>query len=161
MGKHLPIVSTATLALVAILFLLPFINLECGGQRMFVLTGIDLVTGFSYKAPSLDQSQLIQQGHPNEFAIAAFLSSILGVLFVLAVRENLRNVQAVSVVASAITSICLLLLQIQLRSKIQDQSHVMMVRLNFEIGYWLCLIIPIGLIVVVVLSRIQQREYPD
>ena len=147
MKDQFHIISASSFMLICVLFFLPFLNIECGNQKLIVVSGSDLVTGFSMKVPSPDSgNNSIKKSDPNIYAVLALLFSILGGIFSIVLRGQ-NNLKTIVVTFAALTAASLIVLQIDMNSRISSEAKIVMVRINFEFGYWLCLIIPIILIV--------------
>jgi hypothetical protein len=63
------------------------------------------------------------------------------------VLRGQNNLKTIVVTFAALTAASLIVLQIDMNSRISSEAKTVMSRINFEFGYWLCLIIPIILIV--------------
>ncbi len=153
-ARQLHAISGTSFIVIGLLFLLPFISVQCGEQKIITVSGTELVTGgVSLKFPSFDTSQENQVGNgerkskPNIFATVAILSVGCGALFSFFLRG--KNLRVAVVSFGAIASAALLGLHMDLNSRIDQHAKAVLVRLNFEAAYWVCLIAPIVLIVLV------------
>jgi hypothetical protein len=156
MEKRINIISASSFALVCFLFFLPFINIECGSQKIFSVTGIELVTGFTYQIPSPEKgANISKESNMNYFALLALLASCIGCIGSLLDYYHKRIRRDSIALASVFTFIALLALQVQMNSRIKSEVKTILVRLNFEIGYWICLAIPIFLILFLILTKNQ------
>ena len=152
MDERIHIVSAATFLLICLLFLLPFMSLECGNNKMVTVTGIQLVTGISYEAP-LDQRDHTTSKASNSdfFADIALMSALCGIVFSIYHKLDNKYLKSSVITCSSLIAVALLGLQIEMNSKLDEHANAALVRINYEIGYWLCLIIPIVLNAIILL----------
>ena len=158
--------SPAAFALIVICFFLPFVNLTCSGQTIMSLTGIQLITGAEYKAQGMfnqegmfdDQSEQ-QTGMQTKnqdidaqpMAFFALLFAVVGL--VLSFIKN-RVMAIITIVASVLGAICLLLLKANIDSDASMQGQGV-IQIEYQFGYWFAFLL---FIVGAVLGWFNSKE---
>ena len=118
-------------------FLLPFLDLKCGGQKVATYSGLDLVMGAKAPQDMMGSMQSASGGGSTQlFAILTFLSCVLGLLIFL---SKSKEEYAIGKVSSIAGTICLLLLMLSANHSIQNESQGA-VTVTFLIGFWGCFI---------------------
>ena len=119
-------------------FLLPFLDLKCGGTPIVSYTGLDLVVGKDIPGGEMfgDVGEE-REVPPNLWAIVALLASFVG-LFVFVTRQN--NELSTGKLVAIIGAISLIILQITIRNSSQLDSEDIQgaITINFLMGYWGC-----------------------
>ena len=153
MKNQLHVISTSSFILICVLFFLPFLNIECGNQKLIVVSGVELVTGFTMNLPSPNKTnESNKTTEPNTFAVLALLFSVVGALSSFVTRKQ-DNLKTMIITFAGLTTASLIAMQIQMNYKLSSDAKALMVRINFEFGYWLCLVIPMALIVITLIVR--------
>jgi len=157
MKPKLHIISTFSFVLICLLFFLPFINIECGNQKAISISGMELITGTIVNTPSIGKADdAPHKVDPNIYAIIAFFSGIFGIVFSLVLRgkNNLKNIVTIF---AGIISLSLIILQVD-NARVSKIFETRMAGINYELGYWLCLVIPIILIAYTLMTKGQPKK---
>jgi hypothetical protein len=124
--------------LILIFFLMPFMDLSCGGQPVVTLSGIDMVTGkqledpgayggYGAEAPKID---------PEPLAILALLAAGGGLILSF-VKGKTGSVLAALVGAAGFVTMLLLKSRIDHQVLTEGEG---LVTVEYRIGYWLVLL---------------------
>jgi len=150
--KKAHIISSSSFVLILIFCLLPFISVQCSGQKIVEATGVELLTGnYSFADNSMDKKK-----ETNPFMILVVLSIFAGIVLSIAFKDKAKKYKISVISSAAIIAISLILMQLYISHDIKSQSKQddelaaamsSMITVNYEIGYWLCLLLPIALIV--------------
>ena len=131
-------------------FFLTFTEVNCNGQQLDTIKGIELVTGYEQDlnivnndATENKAEKKAERYDPNIFALNAFIAAIIG-LILMAVKKLRTNYKLVSIIAT-IGFICLIAMMVDLKSKIADAQNDSGSKLNIDLnidfkmkfGYWL------------------------
>lgn len=124
-----------------ICFLLPFLEISCGGIKQSV-TGLQLVTG-------------IEGESPNPYAIISLVAVIAGLLF------SIKSEKAMSILAGimgTVSIIAIILLKVGIDTKLSEEPLMSSNLIEYKIGYWgLCIASGIGAF----LSFLRVKEASD
>ncbi len=154
----LHVISASTFALICLLFLLPFVSIECGSQKIATFTGVELAIGKSVDLPSFDRTKSQEKTKPNGFAIISLAATIIGLITSLALNKK-AGLKITAIIFSCVISISLVLMQIDMGSKLSQKSDKFaIITANYEIGYWLSLIAPIVLIILSFVIKNAKAE---
>lgn len=126
-------VIPVSFALAIICFFFTFCDINCGGQKMGSLTGINLVTGTQMETPTMfGQKTKGQEVPASIWAIFAFGAAIigLGAYLIKEKREALIGTGAGLVGAGS-----LIILQFGVKSAIEKESKGQ-VHADFQLAYW-------------------------
>ncbi len=119
-------------------FLLPFLDLKCGGTPIVSYTGLDLVVGKDIPGGEMfgDVGEE-REVPPNLWAVITLVSCIGG-LFVFVTRQE--NELSTGKILSIIGAISLIILQVTIRNSSRLDSEEMQgaITINFLMGYWGC-----------------------
>jgi len=137
--------------LVAVLaFLLTFTEINCNGQQLDTITGIELVRGYEQDidiaTENNDAAKKVERSDPNIFALNALIAGILGIVL-FALKKMRNNYQLIGIIA-VIGFGCLIGMMIDLQSKMttaQNESGGKLnidlnVEIKMKIGFWLAVI---------------------
>lgn len=118
-------------------FLLPFLDMKCGGQRIVSYTGLDMVVGKDLPGGGMfDESDAQSNVPPNIWAILALGASIIG-LYVFVQKKDTSLTTGRLAGAAGVAS--LIIMQITVRGDLSSQDiGEETVTLNFLMGYWIC-----------------------
>lgn len=147
--------SPLVFGLAALCFLLPFITVSCSGTKLITVTGLDLVTG-SRQINTGSGFNMEVKGGNNKidrelFAILAFLLALGGLVLAL-----LRKVPAkILGLISAAGTVCMLLLYRSLNHQATVQGEG--VKVEFEPGFWLTIVVFIAGIVLHFLPMADEK----
>lgn len=128
-------------------FLLPFVNLSCSGQEIMSLSGLQLITGSEVKADgmldglsNMGETQENDEVDPQPLALFALISAAagLGLSFI-----RIKMIALLNVVLSVLGFIFLILLKINLDGEV-ELSGQNVITLDYQLGYWLAVIIFLG-----------------
>jgi hypothetical protein len=113
-----------------LLFLLPFVEIRCNGEKFASNTGVGLAFGIDYKTTSVDKSLTDASGDRSEkqvverekgklyvFALLAFLLGTAGIILSL---TNAKSNKALVFIGS-LAAICLVILFIQIKMDVTDR----------------------------------------
>lgn len=119
-------------------FLLPFLDLKCGGQKVATFSGVDLMLGAKASQSDMFEGMPTSSGGGSTqlFAILAFLTCALGLLTFLSKSKEEYTIGKGSSIAG---TIFLLLLMMTTNQSIQNESRGA-VTVSFLIGFWGCFI---------------------
>lgn len=137
--------------LVAIIaFFFTFTEIDCNGQQLDTISGIELVTGyeqdFDILGSETNTDTKKERYDPNIFALNAMLAAVLGLLLH-AFKKMRANYQLLGLLG-AVGLICLIAMMIDLKTKLvsaqNDSGGKLNIDLNISIkmkfGYWLAVI---------------------
>jgi lysylphosphatidylglycerol synthetase-like protein (DUF2156 family) len=119
--------SSISFLVALLLFFLPFVEIKCNATSLYKAKGIELVTGFTVKDDRDKNSEdnlsvgdnRNERQEPNNFAIAAFVLGILGLILSFV---NFRSRPLVNTVIAVLAAVCLLALLIQIQSDVGKWS---------------------------------------
>lgn len=122
------------LVLALFFFLLPWLDLTCAGEKVETLSGVDMLTGSEYQAPSGYYGETeTYRSDPEWLAIAAFGVGVVGIgLFFLRTRMAAVARGALGILGAAF----LLGLKFKIDSDIQNQGEGV-IGGTYLAGYWL------------------------
>lgn len=137
--------------LVIIFFFFGFCNFKCNGTKVASLKGINLVTGTHLKTPmnsmlnenpfnmgsDTGKSAKGEKVPANFWAIIAFLSAITGAVVFYRKEEKETRWGTILGVTGFIS---LLILQLVIKSKIEDHGGMIHIEASFLFGYWASLL---------------------
>jgi len=149
------IINPVLFGIVLVSFFLPFFNLSCQGQEIMQATGFELITGV--KPPQMDNlNNTLKMTDPNmsftaepseeesePLAIWLLGATITG----LALSFVKKYTTILSAVMSGIGILLTYLLGNEIESKVMTNESAMMLRINFEIGYYIMLLSFAGLLI--------------
>lgn len=131
--------SPAIFAASILCFLLPFVTISCGTQKVATFSGVQLATGTTVNQPQMFGPRQNQKVDPNPAAAAAALCAVLALgLSFLGTRIALGP--AISGAAGAVS---LFLMKSRLDDQIVKQGQGML-QVNYETGFSLALLLLIG-----------------
>jgi len=149
--KKAHIISSSSFVLILIFCLLPFVSVRCSGEKIVEATGVELLTGnYSFSDKSMDKEK-----KTNPFMILVVLSIFAGIVFSIAFKNKGKKYKTSVISSAAVISISLILMQLYISYDVKSQSKQndelaaavsSMITVNYEIGYWLCLLLPLALI---------------
>jgi len=162
--KKTPIISSSSFVLILLFCLLPFVSVRCSDQKIAEVTGVELLTGnYSVSEKSKEEKQ-----EKNPFMVLVFLSAIAGIIFSIVFKNKGKEYKISVISSAAIISVSLLLMQLYISYDIKSQSGgqkdefsaelASMITVNYEIGYWLCLLLPLALIVFMLLINPRKLQ---
>jgi hypothetical protein len=127
-----------------ICFFLPFFHVSCSGQKIFDVTGFQLVTGTSVDKQMAesrgDRRMKVERNVESEIlAQLAFLAAILGLVFALLRTGASKILQAL---AGAGGAVLLFLLKNKMGTDFTKESvNWTGINIGFDVGFWLALIL--------------------
>jgi hypothetical protein len=131
-------------------FLLPFMQVSCGGQKIISFTGVQLVTGFEFTQPVNHKTERVAT---EPLVVVAFIALVLGLLCSLS-SQRIRSIAAA--MAAGVAFVAMILLKIKWDGKI-GENLADGITINYEMGFWL---VGLAAIAGLVLSfmRVQDKE---
>jgi hypothetical protein len=140
--------SPAFYGVVILLFFMPFVNLSCSGQTIMSLTGFQLITGAEYSGQNMfGQDMSGSMGNTNTtekreidsqpLALFALFAAIVG-LIVGFIRK--KFIALLNMIISGLGAVFLILLKFNLDSDV-DLSGQGVIRLEYQAGYWLAILV--------------------
>ncbi len=121
--------SPALFGVIIFCFLLPFVNITCGGQTVMSLTGFQLITGGELDQENMQNQQVGSQSiEAQPLAHLALLAAVLA-LAISFIRPF------VCIIISALGGIFLLLLKFSLDGDASLKGEGV-VQLEYQFGYW-------------------------
>ncbi len=140
--------SPVSYILALLCFLLPFVQISCGGQKLVSLTGVQLMTGteikppneiFGMKAESSDLKMTSKsKTDPNWFAAIAFVAGLAGVLFALVKMERGGLIGGI---AGAVGAVSLLIMRVNISGELSKNPMGAAFTIDYEAGYYLALLL--------------------
>ncbi len=136
--------------LALVTFLLPFVQVSCGGQKLFSLTGAQLMTGTEIKPPAElfgmkanpdgtpKMTTRTQKTEPNWFAAIAFIAGMAGLIFSVL---KINRAGLLAGIAGAVGAVCLLLIRVNISSEMSKNPMGAAFTVEYQIGYYLCLLL--------------------
>ena len=118
-------------------FLLPFVTVSCGGQRVATFTGVQLATGTTVEQPQMFGPPKTQRVSPDPFAAAAGLLA-LGATVISAV--GIKRAVVVPALCGAGGAASLLLMKLEMDAQINSQSHGVL-QPDYEPAFYLALLL--------------------
>ena len=147
--------SPALYILIIFCFLLPFLNLSCGGQRVMSLTGLQIVMGTEYEQQSaFGGNSKTTKIKAEPLAILAFIVAIAGLLISLI---KIKKISLISVILSSAGAVFLYLLKNKLDNDVITQGQGM-ISIEYEFGYWFALLIFVGGAIIQGLIYNQEKK---
>ena len=133
-----------------ILFLLPWISISCGGQKVLTFSGTDLSIGNTIEIPE-SFGKVKKHTSRDWKASLAFLSAIAGLIASFVIKkERLRGYFLM--VASIFSGMMLFLMRNHLNSEILKQSGGMMT-IDYHFGFWAATITFFGISIILLLDQ--------
>lgn len=145
MGK----ISSSLLGLAVFLFLLPWITVSCGGQKVFTFSGTDLSIGKTVQVPQAFAPPK-KENTREEKATIAFLAGIAGILAGFLIKVE-RVQKIVLIACGGIGGVFLYLLKNKLDGEIVAKGGGM-VTVDYHFGFWLSMLFFSGVGILNVLS---------
>lgn len=137
MGK----ISSGLFGLALLLFLLPWITVSCGGQKVFTFSGTDLAIGKTIQVPQAFGPP--KKENTREWkATVAFLTGTVGTLAVFLMKVE-RVQRIVLTICGIAGGIFLFLLKSKLDEGIVRQGAGM-VTIDYHFGFWLSMLLLFG-----------------
>lgn len=138
-----------------ILFLLPWISLSCGGQKVFTFSGTDMAIGKTIEPPQAFGKQ-VKQTTREWKATLALIAGIIGAIAGFAVKEaRVRQIFLIS--SGSIGGISLFLLRNKLNTVIFKEAGGM-VAIDYHFGFWAAMLLFFG---VGILNVLSLKGVPD
>ncbi len=113
-------------------FLLPFVQVSCGGQKIASFTGVQLATGFEFN-PNMGGSSNIKVVPAETRAIVALIALVLGILFSIS-KERIMAILATLAAGVAVGAMILLMIKWNGEFTKNTTAGVSM---GYDIGFWL------------------------
>jgi hypothetical protein len=161
MKNQFHILSSSAFVVVCLLFFMPFVSLVCANQKMVVVSGTDLVTGFEMNVPDLDARSYepVRRTGPNMFAVIALAFAVIGAALP-HVQKGRPSLPTAVVTIAAIVALSLIALQVDLNSRLGTREKNLLVSIRYEPGYWLCIAVSLaaGALALVVKGRAASPE---
>ncbi len=138
--------SPVSYVLALLCFLLPFVQVSCGGQKLFSFTGVQLMTGTTIKLPTelLGLKDNPNFKAPNEAkldanpaAIIAFLAGLAGLAFAFV---KMSRAGVISGVAGGVAAAALFFLRVSLSSKLQESGGPNPFSVEYQNAYYVSLL---------------------
>jgi hypothetical protein len=118
-----------------VLFLLPWANLSCSGTPVATFTGLDIVTGKNYDAPSSFGATSSDRADSEPLAVGALAAAVAGAIAALVWKKA-----GIARVVLGVAGVVLLAaLKIKLDGDISKQGQGM-VQISYQVGYWLTIV---------------------
>jgi len=124
--RKAPIISLSTYVLILLFCLLPFVSVGNSDQKIAEATGVELLVDKEKRKTS-------------PFMALVVLSSFAGIVFTLRFKNDEQKFKISIISSAAVIALSLILMRLYIGS---DGITV-----NYEIGYWLCLLLPVVLVV--------------
>jgi len=162
--KKTHIISSSSFVLILLFCLLPFVSVRCSDQKIAEATGVELLTG-NYSVS--DKSKEEEKPKPNPFMVLVFLSAFAGIAFSIVFKDKGKKYKISVISSAAVISVSLILMQLYISSDVKSQSGqkddlaseiASMITINYEIGYWLCLLLSLALIVFMLLVNPRKLQ---
>jgi len=148
-----PIISSSSFVLILLFCLLPFVSVRCSDQKIAEATGMELLTGnYSVSDKQIDE----KNRKTNPFMVLVLLATIAGIVFSIAFKDKEQTYKISIISSAAVIAVSLISMRLYISSDVKSQSGqgdelsnniASMITINYEIGYWLCLLLPLALIV--------------
>jgi uncharacterized membrane protein len=112
-----------------LLFLLPFVEIRCNGEKFATNTGVGLAFGIDYKTTSTDKSlddaasgseRRVSEREKGKLYVFALLAFFLGIAGIVLSLTTTRSNKALVLIGS-LAAICLIALFIQLKMDVADK----------------------------------------
>lgn len=148
--------SPALFGIIILCFFLPFANLSCSGQTVMTLTGFQLITGTEYSDQNMMGQNMFDQNNENNannksrevqsqpMALFALIAAVAG-LAVGFIRK--KTTALISLVIAVLGVVFLFLLKINMDGD-AALSGQGIIKLEYQSGYWLTIILFIAAAVV-------------
>lgn len=148
-------ISPTIFGLALILFLLPWVNVSCSGQKVATFSGADLAIGKTVEIPQAfgpAKQEKTREGR----ATIALIAGIAGILF--GPLGKGRRVEAIAAaVCGGIGSISLYLLKSSMDSEIAAKSYGM-ISVDYQFSFWLAMLFFLGAGIVNILDLSGHLE---
>ncbi len=123
-------ISLSAFLLVFICFLLPFVRITCSGQEVLTLSGYELAFGAT-KSFSTGWNSRTEKSPVFVSALMCLLAALLGLVFSLL---TIKSAPVVRLIAAGIGLILLLVIQMELRSRLLGRAADMGETLTVKVG---------------------------
>jgi len=130
-------VSSAIFIAAVLSFLLPFVSVSCGGQKIVTFSGAQLATGTSVDQPGMFGAQQKKNVDPEPLVSLAAVCAIVGLVMSLVGGAKAALGPAIS---GGVGALLLLLLQAKMGDQIAKQGQGML-QVSYEAGYTLTLLL--------------------
>jgi hypothetical protein len=153
-------ISAGLFLVVILLFLTPWLEVSCAGAKVISFSGMDMVTGKSYTAPSGSgySSYNSNFGVPNStstssnrepLAIITLVLAVAGIIFSLV---KWKRAELLSALAAICGFIFMIALKIKIDGDISEQGRGML-QTDYLAGYWIGLILLMGIFLINILRQ--------
>ena len=147
-GLHL---TRGLLGTVLVMFLLPFLTLTCQGSKLITMSGMDLVTGTTIEAkdPFTGRSKTPERTKPEPLAGLAVVAAVaaLGLSFMAG-----RTGRTFAGIGAIVSALALLAMKLKVEDNLAERGKGMFA-LQWEVGFWLSLLVGIAAAVVAFLPK--------
>lgn len=129
-------ISSIVFAILLVSFLLPFIQLSCGNQKLKTVTGIQMITGFDIERPLVEKNKPKTKHIKGEpLTRLAFLLGIIGLVLSFIKGKFIPKIMTLIGFIGAGT---MLFLKTKIDQKIAE-AGVGFLAVDYKIGFWLVL----------------------
>jgi len=143
--------TTVLFAVLLISFLLPFVEISCGTQRLKTITGVQMITGFKIENPAINakkpQTKKVK-GEP--LTRVTFALAILG--FVLSFLKGFLIPKILSITGLAGT-VVMFFLKTKIDQKVAETGAGLLA-IDYRIGFWVILVL---FVVIFIVNLIPER----
>jgi len=133
-------ITPALFVLSLLLFLLPWVNVSCGGQTVVSISGFEMVTGTQVSAQSQYGRSRSQKVETEPIAILLLLVTIAGLIGF----TKFKNIYMIEAILGAVGIILMIVLQLKLNVDAGKERF----GLSWQFAYWLNLFVYIGIAVI-------------
>lgn len=143
--------------IIILCFLLPFVNVSCSGQKVMSITGLQMVTGTTFQEPSLfGEKTKSYKAEPESLAAIVLFIALFGFLPLLIPSLYFKIWNFVLSIAGAAL---LLVLKSKIAGDFARQGGGLSgLTLEYDIGFWLSLILFIVIFVVSIVSNAKKNK---
>ncbi len=133
--QHTNKLTPALFIVSILLFFLPWIHVDCGGQTVASFSGLELVTGTTVVSDAGFGQVKKEKVDPEAVAIILAFITVAGLVLSL---SKLKEKDKIMIAASALCLLLGIILQIKLNG---DAKKNELITLSYQFGYWLNLVV--------------------
>ena len=134
-----------------VLFILPFIQVSCSGDKVLQLTGVQLVTGSEMQEPMSEKTKKIP---PEPLSVAAIIALGIGAAFCIS-RGRVQSILAA--IAGGVALVAMIVLKTRMDAEITKQTAGMPITVEYLAGFWgVCIAALAGLILSIM--RVNEKR---
>ncbi|MDR1829792.1 MAG: zinc-ribbon domain-containing protein [Candidatus Fibromonas sp.] len=136
-------ISMSGFILICLCFLLPFITVQCGNNKVLELKGYHLVSGYELQNKLTQQSDEVES---NPCAIIMLISALVGIILCNRLKNKKGILKFFIINLAALILLMLRIIHLLIIGRLDQKGALSIVTVDYGIGYWLCVFLSFALI---------------